>query len=50
MKALIDEHRNVCGVEPICGALPIAPSTAYEYAARVFATNFGVHSVRKVWR
>jgi transposase InsO family protein len=34
MKAFIDEHREVCGVEPICRVLPIAPSTYYEHAAR----------------
>jgi transposase InsO family protein len=73
MKAFIDEHREVYGVEPICRVLPIAPSTYYELAARkadpdrrparerrdadlcreirrVFAANFGVYGVRKVWR
>ena len=73
MKAFIDEHRAVYGVEPICRVLPIAPSTYYEHAARkadpdrrparerrdaelsqeirrVFAANFGVYGVRKVWR
>ncbi len=73
MKAFIDEHREVYGVEPICRVLPIAPSTYYEHAARkadpdrrparerrdaelrqeirrVFAANFGVYGVRKVWR
>jgi transposase InsO family protein len=73
MTALIDEHREVYGVEPICRVLPIAPSTYYEHAARkadperrparerrdgelsqeirrVFAANFGVYGVRKVWR
>src|SRR5215211_8332530 len=73
MKAFIDEHREVYGVEPICRVLPIAPSTYYEHAARkanpdrrparerrdadlsheirrVFAENFGVYGVRKVWR
>jgi putative transposase len=73
MKAFIDEHREVYGVEPICRVLPIAPSTSYEHAARkadpdrrparerrdaelsqeirrVFAANFGVYGVRKVWR
>ncbi len=73
MKAFIDEHREVYGVEPICRVLPIAPSTYYEHAARkanpdrrparehrdadlcqeirrVFADNFGVYGVRKVWR
>ena len=72
MKAFIDEHREVYGVEPICRVLPIAPSTYYEHAARkadpdrrpsrarrdaelsqeirrVFAANFGVYGVRKVW-
>jgi putative transposase len=73
MKAFIDEHSEVYGVEPICRVLPIAPSTYYEHAARkadpdrrparerrdaelcreirrVFAANFGVYGVRKVWR
>jgi transposase InsO family protein len=35
MKAFIDEHRDVYGVEPICKVLPIAPSTYYAHAARV---------------
>jgi putative transposase len=34
MKAFIDEHRAVYGVEPICRVLPIAPSTYYEHATR----------------
>jgi hypothetical protein len=34
MKAFIDEHREVYGVEPICRVLPIAPSTYYEHPAR----------------
>ena len=34
MRAFIDEHRGVYGVEPICKALPIAPSTYYLHAAR----------------
>jgi transposase InsO family protein len=34
MKASIDEHREVYGVEPICRVLPIAPSTYHEHAAR----------------
>jgi len=34
MKAFIDEHRDVYGVEPICKVLPIAPSTYYTHAAR----------------
>jgi len=32
MKAFIDEHRAVYGVEPICLLLPIAPSTYYAHA------------------
>ena len=73
MKAFIDEHREVYGVEPICRVLPIAPSTYHERVAqrqdhsrlserarrdrdlkpeiaRVFADNFAVYGVRKVWR
>ena len=34
MTAFVDEHRNVYGVEPICGMLPIAPSTYHEQKAR----------------
>jgi len=34
MKAFIDEHRAVHGVEPICRELPIAPSTYRAHAAR----------------
>jgi len=34
MTAFVDEHRGVCGVEPICTMLPIAPSTYYEHKAR----------------
>ena len=33
MKAFIDDHRHLHGVEPICKALPIAPSTYYAHAA-----------------
>jgi hypothetical protein len=29
MIAYIDQHRDRYGVEPICQALPIAPSTYY---------------------
>lgn len=32
MKAFVDEHRAVYGVEPICRVLPIAPSTYYAHA------------------
>jgi hypothetical protein len=34
MVAFIDAHRAEYGVEPICGQLPIAPSTYYELKAR----------------
>ena len=30
----IDENRHAYGVEPICGVLPIAPSTYYEHVSR----------------
>jgi putative transposase len=34
MIAFIDDHRDAYGVEPICGVLPIAPSTYHAHAAR----------------
>ena len=34
MTALVDEHRGVYGVEPICAMLPIASSTYHEQKAR----------------
>jgi putative transposase len=34
VRAFIDDHRGVYGVEPICKVLPIAPSTYYLHAAR----------------
>ncbi len=34
MVAFIDEYRGEYGVEPICGVLPIAPSTYHAYKAR----------------
>ena len=34
MTRLMDEHRSVYGVEPICRQLPIAPSTYHQHAAR----------------
>jgi putative transposase len=34
MIGFIDGHRASYGVEPICGVLPIAPSTYHEHAAR----------------
>ncbi len=73
MKAFIDDHRAVHGIEPICRVLPIAPSTYRAHAGRladpsllsdraqrdaglrpeirrVWAENFQVYGVRKVWR
>ena len=35
MKAFIDDHRAVHGVEPICRVLPIAPSAYRAHAARL---------------
>ena len=34
MVQFIDGHRDEFGVEPICGVLPIAPSTYYSYKVR----------------
>jgi putative transposase len=34
MVGFIDAHRNAHGVEPICGVLPIAPSTYCEHLAK----------------
>ena len=34
MKAFIDDHRDVYGVEPICRVLLIAPSTYHAHVAR----------------
>jgi len=34
MATFIDEHREECGVEPICRQLSIAPSVYYEHKAR----------------
>ncbi len=73
MITFIDDNRASHGVEPICNALPIAPSTYHKHVAqrrdptrlsaraqrdmalkpevaRVFAGNFAVYGVRKVWR
>jgi hypothetical protein len=44
MKAFIDDHRAVYGVEPICKVLPIAPSTYYLHATR--RANPELRSVR----
>lgn len=34
MVKFIDDHRDAHGVEPICGMLPIAPSTYYDHLAK----------------
>ena len=34
MIAVIEEHRDAIGVEPICRHLPIAPSTFYDHLAK----------------
>jgi len=34
MVAVIDDHREARGVEPICKVLPIAPSTYHAHAAK----------------
>jgi hypothetical protein len=34
MIAVIDDHRGVHGVEPICKVLPIAPSTYRAHVAK----------------
>jgi putative transposase len=60
MKAFIDEHRHLHGVEPICRALPIAPSTYYAHAAekvdptlrsqRAKTDEVLIPQVQRVWR
>jgi putative transposase len=59
MKAFIDDHRDVYGVEPICKVLPIAPSTYYRHAARQANPNLRSarakqdeslgHQIRQIW-
>ena len=39
MSLFIDEHRSVFGVEPICRALAVAPSTYYAVEARQAAPS-----------
>jgi hypothetical protein len=34
MIAFIDDQRASCGGEPICGVLPIAPSTCHAHVAQ----------------
>ena len=59
MVSFIDEYRGQYGVEPICGQLPIAPSTYYLHKAReVDITNVPARhqrdqvlkvNIRRVW-
>ena len=44
MVAFIDGHRDDYGIEPICGMLPIAPSTYYEH--KVLQANPELRSTR----
>jgi hypothetical protein len=44
MVRFIDDHRDEYGVEPICGVLPIAPSTYYAHKAQ--EANPTLRSVR----
>jgi transposase InsO family protein len=44
MVAFIDAHRDDHGIEPICGMLPIAPSTYYEH--KLLQTNPELRSAR----
>jgi putative transposase len=47
MIAFIDEHRGAYGVEPICKALPIAPSTYHDHVAkRVDPTKLSARAKR----
>ncbi|MBB3312281.1 transposase InsO family protein [Rhizobium sp. BK196] len=49
MISFIDEHRSVCGAEPICRLLPIAPSTHYENVAkRLDADRLSVRARRDI--
>ena len=60
MVAFLDDHRERFGVEPICGVLPIAPSSYYEHRARQrdperrparARRDEGLYEqVRRVWR
>ena len=46
MIAVVDDHRQACGVEPIVpGAADHRPTTL-----GAFEASFGVHGVRKAWR
>ena len=50
MVRFIDDHREVCGVEPICKVLPIAPSTYHEQKAReVDPSRLPARAVRDAW-
>jgi putative transposase len=47
MSLFIDEHRSVFGVEPICRALAVAPSTYYAVKARQAAPS--ARTQRDAW-
>jgi putative transposase len=47
MSLFIDEHRSVFGVEPICRALAVAPSTYYAVKARQAAPS--TRTQRDAW-
>jgi putative transposase len=47
MVSFIDAHRDAYGVEPICAALPIAPSVYYERRGRRRDPNCGPLRVRR---
>ena len=60
MVSFIEEHREACGVEPICRVLPIAPSTYYAHSAvardpgkasdwSVHDKSTGRYGARKIW-
>jgi putative transposase len=60
MVSFIDDHQGSYGVEPICTVLPIAPSTYYEYKARLADPTrlperarrdvFLRQEIRRVWK
>jgi putative transposase len=47
MVTIIDKHREVHGVGPMCAVLPIAPSTYYEQKAREGNPDRQPHRVRR---
>lgn len=50
MVSFIDDHRSEYGVEPICGVLPIAPSTYYRFKAiEADPTKGSARTQRDAW-